>query len=91
VRALEQRQLPPVLCVCDDEPARAIDVARYICAREGLPMPGYISEEEVLKGGGYTMLSNQRVQNARMKEVLGISLLYPSYREGFFPNTGGAL
>lgn len=83
-RALEQPELPPILCVSDDEPAQARDVARFICAREGLPMPGYVSEEDVLKGGGYTMLSNQRVQNLLMKKVLGLSLKYPTYREGFF-------
>ena len=90
-RALEQRELPPVLCVSDDEPAQARDVAGFICSRERLPMPGYVSEEEVLNGGGYTMLSNQRVRNSLMKEVLGISLLYPTYREGFFPNMKGAV
>jgi hypothetical protein len=54
-------------------------------------MPGYVSEEDVLKGGGYTMLSNQRVQNSLMKQVLGISLLYPTYREGFFPQNKGTV
>jgi hypothetical protein len=47
-------------------------------------MPGYVSADEVLKGGGFTMLSNQRVRNDLMKSVLGITLLYPSYREGFY-------
>jgi len=90
-RALETSELPPILCVADDEPARARDVAHFICSREGLPMPGSISEEEVLSAGGYTMLSNQRVQNARMKQVLGLSLLYPTYREGFYPHNKEAV
>lgn len=90
-RALEQSVLPPILCVSDDEPARASDVARFICSREGLPTPGFVSEEEILQAGGYTMLSNQRVQNSLMKQVLGISLLYPSYREGFYPESKGAV
>lgn len=90
-RAFEQTELPPILCVSDDEPAQARDVARFICSREGLPMPGYVSEEDVLKGGGYTMLSNQRVQNSLMKKVLGLSLQYPTYREGFFPQKRDAV
>ena len=87
VAALGVAALPPVLCVSDDEPSQAIDVARYVCEREGLPLPGYVSADEVLKSGGFTMLSNQRVQNDLMKKVLGVNLLYPSYREGFYPPT----
>lgn len=86
VASLGVSDLPPVLCVSDDEPSQAIDVARYVCEREGLPMPGYVSADEVLKAGGFTMLSNQRVRNDLMKRVLGINLLYPSYREGFYPS-----
>lgn len=85
-RAIEfpsERALPPVLCVTDDEPMQARELARYICEREGLPFPNSVTEEEVLRGGGYTMLSNQRVQNDRMKEVLGVTLQYPSIKSLF--------
>jgi hypothetical protein len=51
--------------------------------QHGLPQPGSVSEDEVLRGGGYTMLSNQRVMNSLMKKVLGIELRYPTYKEGF--------
>ena len=85
VAALTTPDLPPVLCVGDDEPAQAIDVVRYICEKEGLPMPESVSPDEVLKAGGFTMLSNQRMSNDLMKRVLGIRLLYPSYREGYYP------
>lgn len=82
-RTISVDDVPPVLCVSDDCPAQAREVAEFVCAREGLPLPGFISEEEVLQAGGYTMLSNQRVQNALFKKVLDMKLLYPSYREGF--------
>ena len=85
VAAVNVGDLPPVLCVSDDEPAQAIDVARFICEREHLPMPGSVSADDVLKAGGFTMLSNQRVRNDLMKKILGIRLLYPTYREGFYP------
>lgn len=76
--------LPSVLCVSDDCPSQARDVAAYICQREGLPLPGSISSQEALQRGAYTMLSNQRVSNARMKATLNITLRYPSFREGIY-------
>ena len=83
-RVLARRPLPRVLCVSDDQPTRARDVAEFVCAREGLPVPNSISSAEVLKAGAYTMLSNQRIDNSLMKRVLGISLRYPSFREAFY-------
>jgi nucleoside-diphosphate-sugar epimerase len=75
--------VPPVLCITDDQPTQSQEIVRYLCTREGLPQPATISEEEVLRGGGYTMLSNQRVMNSLMKKVLGIELKYPTYKQGF--------
>ncbi len=80
--ALRSQHLPEVLCISDDCPAQAKEVVEYVCSREGLPWPSSISEDDALRRGAYTMLSNQRVRNDRMKAVLGISLRYPSYREG---------
>ena len=82
VKAIDTDPLPPVLCVSDDTPVRALEVARYICDREGLPLPPSISSDEAVAAGAYTMVSNQRVSNALMKQVLGVTLKYPSYREG---------
>lgn len=76
--------LPPVLCVSDDAPTRAQEVASFICAKEGLPFPKSISAQEAVARGAYTMVSNQRVRNDTMKEVLGITLSYPSFREGLY-------
>lgn len=81
-RAIEQTSLPPVLCVCDDCPARAREVVEFLCKREGLSTPASITEQEAAASGAYTMLSNQRVQNGLMKQLLGVSLRYPSFREG---------
>lgn len=76
--------LPPVLCVSDDAPTRAQDVASFICSKEGLPYPKSISAQDAVARGAYTMVSNQRVRNDRMKQVLGIDLKYPSFREGLY-------
>jgi len=83
-RAIRFSGLPDVLCVSDDMPAQAREVASFICQREGLPMPPSLSEEEALRMGAYTMLSNQRVVNDLLKNTLGIQLRYPSYREGMY-------
>ncbi len=82
-KALSCEELPAVLCVADDSPAPASEVAAFVCAQEGLPAPPSITEEEALRRGAFTMLSNQRISNAEMKRVLGLVLSYPSYREGF--------
>jgi nucleoside-diphosphate-sugar epimerase len=81
-RALGVPELPEVLCISDDQPAQAKEVVEYVCSRDGLPWPPSISGEEAERAGAYTMLSNQRVLNHAMKRVLGISLRYPSYKEG---------
>lgn len=83
-RAISTEALPNVLCISDDAPTRAREVAEFVCAKEGVPLPQSVSAEAVLARGGYTMLSNQRVQNATMKRLLGVALKYPSFREGFY-------
>ena len=82
--ALGCLHLPDILCVSDDMPARARDVVSFICEHDGLPIPPSLSEEEALRMGAYTMLSNQRVVNDKVKATLGIQLQYPSYREGLY-------
>jgi hypothetical protein len=76
--------LPDILCVSDDFPAKAIDVVSYICKRERLSLPRSITAHEAAQRGAYTMLSNQRIRNERMKALLGITLRYPSFREGIY-------
>jgi nucleoside-diphosphate-sugar epimerase len=82
VKAIQAPSLPEVLCVGDDEPALARDVVSFLCNAHGLSRPGSISSRECVARGAYTMVSNQRINNKRMKELLGLVLTYPSYREG---------
>jgi hypothetical protein len=77
-------EVPELLCVGDDHPARAREVVEYVCERDQLPLPPSISEEQALASGAYTMLSNQRIVNRAMKERLGLTLRYPTYREGLY-------
>jgi nucleoside-diphosphate-sugar epimerase len=74
-------QLPPVLCINDDNPTQACQVISYLCERFQLRWPPSISPDEVARRGAFTMLSNQRVSNQRMKDLLGITLRYPSFKD----------
>ena len=79
-RLLHRREWPPVLCGSDDEPVQARDVVEYYCTKYNLPRPRSVTREEVERAGLYTMLSNQRVDNALMKKLLQLQLRYPSFR-----------
>ena len=72
--------------VCDDEPASQSDVLKYGCELLKIPVP-----EAVNLAQGATNLSprakefwrdNKVVDNSKIKKMLGVSLLYPNYREG---------
>jgi len=70
--------------LADDEPGPAEDVVAYAAELMGVPPPPAIPFEEAelspLARSFYD--GNKRVQNRRIKEVLGVSLRYPTYREG---------
>ncbi|AKT39299.1 NAD-dependent epimerase/dehydratase family protein [Chondromyces crocatus] len=77
--SLEQGLRGDVFVVGDDAPVPQVDVVRWLCQRLGLPLP-----VEVEAGAVHETLRHDRaVQNARIKSALGLSLQYPSYREGF--------
>jgi len=67
------RREPLLVNVTDDEPARAVDIARWLAAREGAPPP----EERPGEAG----MPNRRISNARLRS-LGITLRYPTFRDG---------
>ncbi|MEI7668470.1 MAG: SDR family oxidoreductase [Pseudomonadota bacterium] len=70
--------------VCDDEPAPAYEVMNYAAEILGLPKPEIIPYEKAhlsdMAKEFYS--SNRRVSNKKIKEKLGVDLLYPTYREG---------
>ena len=72
--------------VCDDEPATPCDVTSYACELMGITPPPLVPFDKAAETMSEMALSfwqdNRRVSNARIKEELGISLKYPSYREG---------
>src|SRR5215510_7056521 len=70
--------------VSDDEPAPPQDVIAYAAELLGVAPPPEIAYAEAgLTGMAASFWSeSRRVSNARIRNDLGVKLLYPSYREG---------
>ncbi|WP_074737403.1 SDR family oxidoreductase [Ruegeria halocynthiae] len=70
--------------VCDDEPVPPQDVIGYAAELQGLPLPPAVQFDEAdltpMARSFYN--ENKRVRNDRIKDELGVSLLYPNYRVG---------
>lgn len=76
---LDRRLRGEVFTVGDDAPVPQIEVVTWLCRRLHLPLPPEAQASEVHE----TLRHDRAVRNARIKAALGISLLYPSFREGF--------
>ena len=72
--------------VCDDFPAAPAEVTAFACDLLGVEPPPLVSFKEASKNMTTMGLSfwkdNRRVRNDRIKRELGVSLVYPTYREG---------
>ncbi len=78
--------------VCDDEPAPPEDVLSHAAALLGLPEPPAIpfDEAEMTPMARSFYSESKRVCNDRIKDELGVRLLYPTYREGLAALLAGA-
>ena len=72
--------------VADDLPAPTSEVVAFACELLGKPVPPMISWAEVeptLSAMARSFYAeSRRVRNERIKRVLGVTLRYPTYREG---------
>ncbi|OQR92176.1 NAD-dependent epimerase/dehydratase [Thraustotheca clavata] len=73
--------------VCDDEPTSGDIAITYACSLLNKPVPPLLSWEEA-KGtmsemAKFFYAENRLLSNAKIKNELHVSLLYPTYREGF--------
>lgn len=72
--------------VCDDDPAPPQAVIAHAAELLGMPPPPETPFEAAKAGMSAMAISfyaeSKRVSNERIKSELGVSLLYPSYREG---------
>jgi nucleoside-diphosphate-sugar epimerase len=70
--------------LADDEPAAQADVISFAARLMGkvLPPPIPFDEAELSAMSHEFFAENKRVRNKRVKQDLGLKLLYPSYRSG---------
>lgn len=70
--------------VCDDEPAPPEAPVAYACQLLGVPVPPAIpfAEAPLSPMARSFWDDNKRVRNDKMKRELGVTLAFPSYREG---------
>jgi nucleoside-diphosphate-sugar epimerase len=70
--------------VTDDEPAPSHEVLAYAAAQLGLPPPPTVNFDTAdLTPMARSFYSEcKRVSNARIKSALGVTLLFPTYRDG---------
>ena len=70
--------------VCDDDPAPPQDVIAHAAELLGLPVPEAIAYEDAkmtpMARSFYA--ESKRVRNDRIKDELGVTLIYPDYRAG---------
>lgn len=70
--------------VCDDDPAPPQDVIAHAADLLDLPLPPAVdfNNADLSPMARSFYSESKRVSNDRIKEDLGVTLLYPSYREG---------
>lgn len=73
------------LLVGDLEPAPHLDVVRFVCAAYGVPMPPFVPLESVPE----SLRADRKVDASRAIAKLGVTLRYPTYREGMAPGATG--
>lgn len=71
--------------VGDLEPAPHIQVVRFICDQYRVPMPA----AEPLEAAHESLRADRRVDATRALGLLGVTLQYPSYRQGMAPAATG--
>lgn len=64
--------------VGDLEPTAHIDVVRFVCESYGLPLPPFAALNELPD----SLRANRAIDSRRALSALGITLRYPSFREG---------
>lgn len=78
--AEDKAETKSTFLVADDEPTTQLDYARWLCERMGKPLPA--SRSQLEPGKPRVAHRNRKIRNTRLKEALGITLRYPTFREG---------
>lgn len=69
---------PSTFVVGDLDPAPHLDVVRFVCERYGVPLPPFVPLDEVDE----TLRHDRQVDPRFALATLGVTLRYPSYRDG---------
>lgn len=80
--------------VADDLPAPSKDLVEFACELLGAPLPPLIPWDQAAPAMGDMARSfyaeSRKVRNDRIKQVLGVRLRYPTYRDGLRDMHSGA-
>jgi nucleoside-diphosphate-sugar epimerase len=87
VPASNAPRLAETFVVGDLAPAPHIDVVRFVCETYGIPLPPFVPLDSVHE----SLRADRRVDASRALDRAGITLRYPSYREGMAPAATGLL
>ena len=81
---IKAEKAPQILNFADDEPAPPQDVITHAAKLLGIDPPPEIpfDEAEMSDMARSFYADNRRLKNARLKQLPGFSLTYPTYREG---------
>jgi len=84
IEASIARRIGGVFNITDDEPAPPQDVITFAAELLGIEPPPLVDwrDADLTPMGRSFYTENRRVRNERMKTVLGVTLRYPTYREG---------
>lgn len=81
IAALEDAPIPSVYNVVDDEPVQQRDLFAWLAEQLGKPLPPAApADAETARKRGAT---SKRVSNLRLKQELGFSFQYPTFRQGY--------
>ena len=78
VAASMARDVDGAFPVADESPAPSSEVARFCSEATGLPLPAFVPASEV----SATRRADRRVDGGAIRQLTGVRLLYPTYREG---------
>lgn len=81
IRSAADKAPPGSLYVVgDDTPCLQSEYGAWLAQHLGLPMPPEVDAARA--GGPRNIIRGRRLRNTKLKKDLGITLLYPGYREG---------
>jgi len=81
ITALLNGRAGEIYNAADDEPVAQVHFFRWLSETLGKNMPPYATEEE--NAGRKRGLTNKKVSNRKLRMELGVSLKYPTFRQGY--------